>query len=155
MVRADTIVFRWLTLYRQDMSKLINAKPCVVVGSRVSTFSCSTLYTCVCGLLCPMYRIEVINSFKQDVWSQFTNTLTLPDPIFLESHDFNKATTVWVTLHIFFHNFRQLQSWLCIGGLWKTTIFCVSYVRTHAPRSLIIVNQNVGKWQWCPYKYFK
>jgi hypothetical protein len=113
-----------LTLYRRDTSKVANAKPCVVAGSRLSTFSRSKSYIWVCGLLCLTRRVKLIDSWKQDVWSQFANMLTLPGPTFLELHDFNKATTVWDTLHVFLHNFRQLQSWLCVGRLWKATIFC-------------------------------
>ena len=39
-------------------------------------------------------------------------------------------TTVLDTLSVFFHNFLQLQSWLCVGVFWKKTIFCIRYVNT-------------------------
>jgi hypothetical protein len=51
-------------------------------------------------------------------------------PPFLESQDCDKETTDLDTLSVFFRNFLQLQSWLCVGVFWKKIIFCVRYVDT-------------------------
>jgi hypothetical protein len=60
--------------------------------------------------------------------SQITNKWTIPNPPFLESQDRNKETTDLDTLSVFFRNFLQLQSSLCVGMFWKKIIFCVRYV---------------------------
>jgi hypothetical protein len=76
-------------------------------------------------------------NLKQDVRVS-SYTQILHDPTFLEPYDCNKATTDSDTLSMFFRNFLQLKSWLCVGTLWET-IFCVSYMQIHILMCLMIV----------------
>jgi hypothetical protein len=77
------------------------ALPCVVDGSRVSSFSYATSCTCVCQAVLHSYRFKVIDSLMQDVGSQVTNKQSGPDPLFLEPEDCNKETTHSDTLFSF------------------------------------------------------
>ena len=63
--------------------------------------------------------------------SQVTNMQTLPDPTFLEPYNCNIGTIDWDTLSLFFCHFLQYKPWLCVGVLWKMSIFCVSYMQIH------------------------
>jgi hypothetical protein len=53
---------------RRVTRKLVSALPCVVDGSRVSSFSYMTSCTCVCQLVWLTYRFEFRDSLMQDVW---------------------------------------------------------------------------------------
>ena len=74
--------------------------------------------------------------------SRVTKKQSAPDPLHLESLDSNKETTHSDTLSVFLPNFLPLQSWLCVRGSWKRTIFCVSYMQIHVLMSLIIVTMK-------------
>jgi hypothetical protein len=64
------------------------------------------------------HRFKVIDSWKQYFQvSSYTHTQSLPNPTLFEPYDCNKATTDSDTLSIFFCNFLQLKSWLCVGVL--------------------------------------
>jgi hypothetical protein len=65
MVLQSTETYCVLTLCRRATDKYVISKPCVVGGSRISTFSRATAYSCVCGLFCLTYRVKVIGGWKQ------------------------------------------------------------------------------------------
>ena len=44
------------------------AMPCIVNVSHISTFLCTTSYTCISQLFCITYNVKVMNILKQDVW---------------------------------------------------------------------------------------
>jgi hypothetical protein len=53
---------RWVT------RKLVIALPCIVDGSRVSSFSYTKSCTCVCQLVWLTYHFKFMDSLMQDVW---------------------------------------------------------------------------------------
>jgi hypothetical protein len=55
------------------------ALPCVVDGSRISSFSYATSCTCVYQLVWRTFCFKVIGNLMQDVRSQVTNKQTGPD----------------------------------------------------------------------------
>jgi hypothetical protein len=73
------LVVKWqmmvcfLTPCHRATRKLVNALPCVVDRSRVSSFSYAKSCTCVCQVVLHTYRFKVIDSLMQDVGSQVTN----------------------------------------------------------------------------------
>ena len=81
--------------------------PCVVDGSRFSTFAYTRSYICIRQLFHITYHVKAIGSWKQDVGSQGTKIQTLPGPTFLELHVFNKAIIDSDTLFTFFSYFLQ------------------------------------------------
>jgi hypothetical protein len=113
--------FIMLTPCRWVMRKLVIAVPCVVDGSRVSSFPYATSCTHICQLVWRTSCFKIIDSLMQDVRSQVTNKQTGPEPLFLEPEDCNKVTTHSDTLSVYLH----LQSWLCVGMFCNRTIFCV------------------------------
>jgi len=87
--------------------KLVIALPCVVDGSRVSSFSYVLSCTRVCQLVSLTYRFKVIDSLLQEVGSQVTHKHTSPDTLFLEPENCNKVTT---------HSDNTLFSFSCNHG---------------------------------------
>jgi hypothetical protein len=63
----DPKVQQFLTHCRRATQKCVIALPCVVDGSRISTFS-YTSCTCVCKLVWLTFRAKFIDSLKQDAW---------------------------------------------------------------------------------------
>jgi len=132
-------VFVWciLTPCHQAMQKCVIAIPCIVDGSRISTFSYTTSYTCICQLVWLTFCFKVIDSLMQDAWVSSYKKQDGHDPLLLKPLDCNKGTTRSLSV------FLQLQSWLCVGMFCKRTIFCVSYMWIHVLMSLIIVIMKV------------
>ena len=135
-----------LTPCHRATRKLVIALPCIVDGSRVSSFSYVPSCTWVCQLFLLTYRFKVINNLMQDVGSQVIHKPTGPDPLFWEPKDCKKVTSHSDTLSVF----CQLWSWLCVGMFCNRTTFCVSYMRIHVLMSLFIV-MKYGQWQWHPH----
>ena len=112
--------------------------PCVVDGSRISTFSYTTSCTCVCQLVWLICHIKVIDSLMQDAWvSSYEQTDRSWDPIFrnirLQQRD---------------HSFRYSFCFssvailaLCRNILQEDDILC--YMRIHVLMSLIIMTMKV------------
>jgi len=72
-----------LTLLHRVTRKLVIALPCVVDGSRVSSFSRTASCTCVFQLVWLTYRFKVIVSLVQDAWiSSYKQTDRSQPPIF-------------------------------------------------------------------------
>jgi len=114
------------------------AIPCVVDGSRISSFSYMMSCTCVCQLVCLTFHFKVIDSLMQDSWvTIYKQTDWSWPPVFrtirLQQRDHSFRYSV----------FLQLQSRLCIGMFCKRTIFCVSYMQIHILMSLIILTMKV------------
>jgi hypothetical protein len=61
-----------LTPCRRATQKCMIALPCVVDGSRISTFSYTSSCTCVWHLIWLIYRFKFIVSLMRDVGSQVT-----------------------------------------------------------------------------------
>jgi len=57
-----------LTLCHGVMYWDVIAMPCVVGGSHILTFLCTTSYTRVSQLFCITYRVKVINTLRQHAW---------------------------------------------------------------------------------------
>jgi hypothetical protein len=103
--------------------------PCIVSRSRIPMFSHTVFYRCNSQLFCITYPVKIINTFKQGVW---ISSYKHADPSWLlELYNFNKATLDWNTRSVFFHHFLQYKPWLCLGVLWKMSIFCVSCFQLH------------------------
>jgi len=127
-----------LTPCHRATRKCMIAIPCVVDGSRISTFSYTMSCTCVCQLVWFTFCFKVIDSLMLDAWvSSYKETDQSWPPIFrtirLQKRDHSFRYSV----------FLQLQSWLCVGMFCKRTIFCVCYMRIHILFSLIIVTMKV------------
>jgi len=72
-------VLKPLTIGHRNTYKGEIAIPCIVDGSRLSTFSYTTSCTCVCHLVWLTYHFKVIDSLMQDVWvSSYKQTGTDP-----------------------------------------------------------------------------
>jgi hypothetical protein len=72
-----------LTLCHRATLKDMIAVPCIVDRSRLSTFSYTTSYTCICQLIWLTYHFKVIDSLVQDVWvSSYKQTDWSWPPIF-------------------------------------------------------------------------
>jgi hypothetical protein len=110
VISTLVLLFFLLTPCHQATRKLVIALPCIVDGSRVSSFPYAAFCTCVCQLVWRSSSFKVIDSLMQDVRSQVTNKQTGSDPMFSEPEDCNKVTTHSDTLSVYI----QLQSWLCV-----------------------------------------
>jgi len=79
--------------------------PCVVDGSRISTFAYTRSYRCIRQLFHITYHVKVIDSRSRMFGSQGTKIQTLPGPTFLKLYVCNKTIIDSDTLFTFFSYF--------------------------------------------------
>jgi hypothetical protein len=73
----------------------------------------------------PLIMSRLSTPWSRKIESQVTKAFTLSYPTFLDPRDWNNVTRGSDPLAVSFHHFLYQKSWLCVGVLWKKTMFRV------------------------------
>jgi hypothetical protein len=104
--------------------KNVIAIPCIVDEPRLSTFSYTTPYTCICQLVWLIYCFKIISSLMQVVWVSSYIQTDWSWPLIIRTIRLQQRD------HSFRYSvFLHLQSWLCIGMFCKSQYFVWVQVR--------------------------